>query len=135
MVQYTYSVDGFRWKGHNLQKQFWRYAKSSYLEDFYDELKKLDKIAQGSVESLLTYAPATWYRAFFTYSCKSDVIDNNMCGAFSGSILEVRYKHIVSLLEDVRVYVINRIYKKRKESNTYHTFISSSAVKCLEDNM
>lgn len=74
----------------------------------------MDKIGSGSVEDLLKYPPPTWTSAFFLFTCKSDVVDNNMCEAFNGKILEVRSKHIISMLEDIRVYIMNRITKKRE---------------------
>lgn len=44
---------------------------------------------------------------------KCEVIDNNMCEIFNGVMLEAMNKPIITLLEDIRRYVMSRIVVKR----------------------
>ncbi|KAK8715718.1 hypothetical protein V6N13_043046 [Hibiscus sabdariffa] len=42
------------------------------------------------------------------------MVDNNICEAFNSSILETRYKSIITMLEEIRVKLMTRIVDKRK---------------------
>lgn len=68
------------------------------------------------MKKLLENCPITgWCQAFFfsdVIKCK--VIDDNMCETFNGVILDSRSKPIISMLEDIRQYVITRIVVKRE---------------------
>ena len=44
---------------------------------------------------------------------KCDVEDNNMCEIFDGVLLEARNEPIISLAEDIRQNIMNRIVTKR----------------------
>ena len=44
---------------------------------------------------------------------KFDVIDNNMCGTFNGVMLEATHKPTISMLEDIRQYVMSRMVVKK----------------------
>lgn len=45
---------------------------------------------------------------------KSDMVDNNVSEAFNSSIVEARYKSIITMLEEIRLKVMTRIVDKRK---------------------
>ena len=67
-----------------------------------------------AVEELLEKWPIQgWCQAFFTSLIKCEVIDNNICEVFNGVILEARSKLVISMLEDIRQYVMTRIAVKR----------------------
>ena len=82
--------------------------------------KQLDRIRslKGGVkaaEELLERWPISgWSLAFFNGLIKCDVIDNNMCETFNGVILESRSKSIITMLEDVRQYVMIGMVVKRE---------------------
>ena len=54
-----------------------------------------------------------WCIAFFNNEVKCEVIDNNMCDTFNGVSLEARNKHVVTLLEGIRQYVMSRIVVRK----------------------
>ncbi|MBA0870574.1 hypothetical protein Goshw_014277 [Gossypium schwendimanii] len=57
------------------------------------------------------------YEVFWGTSCKSDIVDNNLCETFNLRILEARFKSIIKVLEDIRTKMMNRIVQKRKLCN------------------
>lgn len=67
-----------------------------------------------AVDELLEKWPIQgWCRAFFSEVIKCEVIDNNMYEVFNGVILDARRKPVISMLQDIRQYVITRIAVKR----------------------
>ena len=66
-------------------------------------------MAFGCVQDLLVYPPRTWCRAFISTAPMSDVIDNNMCESFNSIILDARVRHIVHILEKIRITMMNRL--------------------------
>lgn len=64
-------------------------------------------------ESLGNWPIEGWCQAYFSDVVKCEVIDNNMCEIFNGVMLEAMNKPIITLLEDIRRYVMSRIVVKR----------------------
>ncbi|KAL2920833.1 Type IV secretion system protein virB4, partial [Bienertia sinuspersici] len=54
-----------------------------------------------------------WVRAFFTTTPHCDCIDNNMNEVFNAYILSSRHKPIITMLEDIREGLMERLQKKR----------------------
>ncbi|KAK8583429.1 hypothetical protein V6N13_022135 [Hibiscus sabdariffa] len=65
-------------------------------------------------KDLKSKSPKHWTKAFFGCHSKCDMVDNNICEAFNSSILEARYKSIITMLEEIRVKLMTRIVDKRK---------------------
>ena len=63
---------------------------------------------------LLKTEPRYWSRAFFfnTFT-KCDMVDNNLSNFVNNWIAEARYKSILELFDDLRLQVMERVYKKR----------------------
>lgn len=74
-------------------------------------------VGQEAVKQLLENWPITgWCQASFL---KCDVIDNNMCETFNGVILDARSRSIITMLDDIRQYVMTRITVKREYVNKW----------------
>ncbi|MBA0732625.1 hypothetical protein Gogos_016701, partial [Gossypium gossypioides] len=48
-------------------------------------------------------------RSFLGTTCKSNLVDNNLCEAFNSSIVEARFKSIIRMLEDIGTKMMTRI--------------------------
>ncbi|MBA0576900.1 hypothetical protein Golob_027938, partial [Gossypium lobatum] len=46
--------------------------------------------------------PKIWTRTFGGTTCKSDLVDNNLCEAFNSSIAKARFKSIIRIFEDIK---------------------------------
>jgi len=55
------------------------------------------------------WAPAMWTRSHFKMDTQSDLQVSNMCEAFNRAILEYIDKHIITLLEGIKHYLVKRI--------------------------
>ena len=67
-----------------------------------------------AVEELLEKCPVnSWCQAFISDIVKCENVDNNMCETFNGMLLEAKSKPIISMLEEIRQYVMRRLVVKR----------------------
>lgn len=55
-----------------------------------------------------------WCRAFFRTNSKFDIHLNNMCESINSIILQARSKHILGMLESIRMYLTTRHELKRE---------------------
>ena len=86
------------------------------------------------MEDLLCYNKETWCRAYFKTDVSSDVCENNMCETFNSWILVPRFKSIISMLEEIRRKVMERISNMRAFAQTWISDISPMARHRLEQN-
>lgn len=75
----------------------------------------LDKLGKGCVQDMLEYPVEAWVKYFFPTHDKCDIVDNNISETFNGRILQVRCKPIITMLDEIRKHVINRL-RENKES-------------------
>ncbi|KAL2923333.1 Type IV secretion system protein virB4, partial [Bienertia sinuspersici] len=68
---------------------------------------------QTARQDLLKRNYKKWVRAYFTPQSKCDSIDNNMNKVFNTYILSSRHKPIITMLEDIRESLMERMHKKR----------------------
>ncbi|XP_050210068.1 uncharacterized protein LOC126660546 [Mercurialis annua] len=122
-----------KWGGGHLQKQFWICAWSTYEEEFIDNLKKIGETSKKAAEDLVWYPPHNWSRAFFSNRSKSMMVDNNITECFNSWIKEARYKPIVSMLEDIRIKVMERIASKKSQSSTWFNDWSPASMQKFHD--
>ncbi|KAK8661724.1 hypothetical protein V6N13_091320 [Hibiscus sabdariffa] len=124
-----------KWKGMNKKIQFWNCVRSTFVEDFDDQLKILEEMGATSTNDLLAIPPLHWSRAYFTGNSKCDVVDNNLAEAFNGWIVDARCHPIISMLEKIRKIVMQRLHVKRSWVNKWKTNIAPRAQQKLEKNM
>ncbi|XP_021744632.1 uncharacterized protein LOC110710615 [Chenopodium quinoa] len=88
-----------------------------FLELLADELGTVDghryTIISKAGQDFLKRNYKKWVRAYFTSQSTCDVIDNNMNEVFNAYILSSRHKPIITMLEDIRESLMERLHKKR----------------------
>lgn len=106
-----------------------RDTQALYLGRHFGRLLKVEHLKNGSMNTVRDLSedafkylmehenakPEYWCRAFFYASSTCANVDDNMCETFNGYILKARKKPLISMLEDIRVSLILRIIKQRKE--------------------
>lgn len=117
-----------------MKQCFWRIAKSTTVRRFEDNLKILADKKQKAVEDILKVPPKKWCRAFFNTDSRIDLVDNNMCEAFNGTLLEARKKSIISLFEHIKRDMMVRIVRKRQECSKWRGNIGPNIWKIIGKN-
>ncbi|XP_071917173.1 uncharacterized protein [Coffea arabica] len=63
--------------------------------------------------------PRHWCKAYFPTHVKSDMIVNNLCESFNAHIKDARDQPIITMLELIREYLIDRIQRRRAAMEKY----------------
>ncbi|XP_019255044.1 PREDICTED: uncharacterized protein LOC109233618 [Nicotiana attenuata] len=123
-----------KWKGEERRKKFWACARASfeaYLKAKIDELAELGD--SKIIEDLLRYPKQCWCRAFFKDWSKCDSVENNMCETFNSWILSARHKSIITMLEEIKVKVIERMITMREFATRCISDVSLMAMGYIEE--
>nr|XP_025657492.1 uncharacterized protein LOC112754119 [Arachis hypogaea] len=91
----------------------WRAAKCTYLAAWEKELMEIRAISEGAYRHLIGIRPKYWTKSRFEFYPKCDALVNNMCESFNSAIVESREKPILTMLEDIRVYLMKRWAENR----------------------
>ncbi|KAE8726154.1 hypothetical protein F3Y22_tig00007387pilonHSYRG00016 [Hibiscus syriacus] len=101
------------------QFAFWKIVKSTTEREWEENKDALSKIDSILATELFSKKEKIWIKAFQMMHAKSDIMDNNLCEAFNSSIVDARYKSIITMLEEIRVEIMTRIVEKRKFLTTW----------------
>nr|XP_009765444.1 PREDICTED: uncharacterized protein LOC104216991 [Nicotiana sylvestris] len=123
-----------KWRGIERRNCFWRCTRSTYEWELKKNLNDMKKLGTKIVDKLLYYNIERWSKVYFNTFCKSDSVDNNMAEYFNAWILAARQKTIVTILEEIRMKMMNIIGQLRQFGNTWITYFSLMAMKVLEEN-
>ena len=121
-----------------LQLNFWNVAKPTSIPEMQNQLQSMKNLNGGekAVEELLGFWPIEgWCQAYFSDVVQCEVIDNNMCETFNGVMLEARNKPIITLLEDIRRYVMHRIVVKRAYAEKWRGNYGPNIVEKIENEV
>lgn len=88
-------------KGGNLRMLFWQIAKSSTMEEMNKNFERLKAIDKAAYEDLKKRGIEHRCMAYFNTDCKVPNVDNNLAEAWNWSLVPVRGKPIIYMLEDM----------------------------------
>lgn len=94
------------------------------------EIKELDR---GAFDYLMKRDPKCYCRAFQVEVVFCDAIENGISESFNAEIVEARHKPIIAMLEDIRVYVMQRLYYQRTKGESWDLTICPSIRKKIAD--
>jgi hypothetical protein len=118
-VRHLYNNFRKRFPGKKLKQLMWRAAKATYRNAFEREMKAIKDISVEAFNYLCEIEPRHWTRAMFKGDSKCDTLVNNISEAFNAVIVVPRSKPVVSMLEDIRVYVMERWQLNREKIAKY----------------
>ncbi|OMO70149.1 Transposase, MuDR, plant [Corchorus olitorius] len=134
-ARHIYARWGKKFPKDELKYQFWKCAKITNEHEFnkeMDVLKSMDATAHNYL--IKQWDVRHWSLAFASDFSKCDVIDNNMCETFNGVIVEARENPIITMLEEIRLYVMRRIVKNRQQALDWKTEYGPRILAKLEKN-
>ncbi|CAI9265896.1 unnamed protein product [Lactuca saligna] len=106
----------------NLQKRFtgaiyhtlfWRASKATTEHAFKVVMKEIETLNPEAHQYLMEKDPKTWSRAFFQTGRCCDVVENGFSESFNAVIVDARKKPIITMLEEIRLYMMDRIYNMK----------------------
>ncbi|XP_056694728.1 uncharacterized protein [Spinacia oleracea] len=102
------------YKGDEFKLVFWKVAKAYNMADYNEALDELTTLSEDAATAFKSYNPKVFCRAYLNSSIKTDAITNNMAETFNGYIINARTKHLIYMLEDIRVALMQRLVCKKK---------------------
>uniref|UniRef100_A0A803PQG0 SWIM-type domain-containing protein n=1 Tax=Cannabis sativa TaxID=3483 RepID=A0A803PQG0_CANSA len=123
-------------KDKTLKDLLWKAAREPTIRRFEGAMEEIKKISNEAYEWLMAAGPSQWSRSHFRTHPKCDILLNNMCEGFNGtrSILVARERPIFSMLERIRMYLMQRMTKHRQSVLMWDSNISPKAVQIIEKN-
>ncbi|GKC74180.1 calcium/proton exchanger, partial [Tanacetum coccineum] len=91
-----------------------------------------DYIDQKAYDYLIQRNPNSWSRAFFEIDKRCATFDNGLSKSFNRAILGPRHKPIVTMLEEIRLYIMQRLVSMNKIAFNLEDNITPSIRKRLE---
>ncbi|XP_027156674.1 uncharacterized protein LOC113757758 [Coffea eugenioides] len=119
-VQHMYRNFKKKHPGLGLKDRLWHIASTTTVEHFnqaLDDLKTYDKEAHAWVKK--GPHPRHWCKAFFSKHTQCDMLVNNLCESFNAHILKARDQPIISMMEAIREYLMEKIQKRRAAMKKY----------------
>ncbi|XP_072074354.1 uncharacterized protein [Arachis hypogaea] len=102
-----------------IREVVWDYARCTTIPEFKEQMEKFKGINQGAWEYFSKFEPATWVKAYFSHGPKVDNLTNNMCEVFNSKMVNYRSKHILTMCEEIRCYLMRRMVKHKKLLSDY----------------
>lgn len=118
-VRHLYSNFRKRFPGKKLKELMWKAAKATYENAFIDVMKEIKEIGQPAYDYLMLIPTKHWCKWKFSGNSQCDTMVNNMSEAFNSTIVIPRQKPIVTMCEDIRVYLMEKWETNRKKIERY----------------
>ncbi|XP_052726188.1 uncharacterized protein LOC128194667 [Vigna angularis] len=118
-VRHLYSNFRKKFPGKNLKRLMWRAATATHPQQWETEMRNIRDINLDAFKYLLAIPPRFWSRSRFTSRSQCDTLVNNMCESFNSVLVDSRSKPIISMLEDIRVYIMKRWAANRTKITSY----------------
>ncbi|GJX88441.1 hypothetical protein Tco_0340455 [Tanacetum coccineum] len=94
-----------------------------------DQIKQLD---EGAYDYLIQRNPNSWSRAFFEMERRCAAFENGISESFNRAIMIPRHKPIITVLEEIRLYIMQRLVAMNKVALSLEDRITPSIRKRLE---
>ncbi|XP_052621668.1 uncharacterized protein LOC111893335 [Lactuca sativa] len=122
-----------RFTGQHFRKLFWRAVRASTEQKFKHVMEKIKSLDTQAYEYLIDRDPTTWSKAFFKEGRDCDAVENGVSESFNSAIRHARRKPIITMLEEIRIFVMERIYSQRVEGIEWDLNICPSIRKRIQD--
>ncbi|CAI9304183.1 unnamed protein product [Lactuca saligna] len=121
-----------RFTGQQYIKLFWRAVRASTVEKFRGVMENIKSIDTHAYDYLIDRDPTTWSKAFFQEGRDCDAVENGVSESFNSAIRHARRRPIITMLEEIRLFVMERIYTQRVEGMEWDLLICPTIRKRIE---
>ncbi|XP_025692404.1 uncharacterized protein [Arachis hypogaea] len=108
-----------KYKDTQLKNVVWACVKSSTVAEFNDNMQRLKRINEDAWAYLAKLDPGCWTKSKFSHYPKLDNITNNMTEVWNAKIVHYRGKPILTMLEELRCYIMRRMAQHKKALSMY----------------
>ena len=111
---------------------FWGAATATIEEDFKSKMQEIKETDEEAYAFLMEKEPATWCKAFFQTHTKCASFENGISESFNGKIVSARGKPLITMLEDIRVYIMQRMWHMSEKAAACDDLLTPSIRKHME---
>ena len=121
-----------KYTGLEYRTLFWKAAKATYPTRFEKVMQQIQAISKDAHKYLMDRHPETWSRAYFNTDRACDAVENGISECFNALIVDSRRKPIINMLEDIRVFCMERMQKMREKHEKWTDTYCPNIKKKLE---
>ncbi|GKA60182.1 MAK10-like protein [Tanacetum coccineum] len=96
------------------QRLFWAATSCTLQQQFELIMDKIRQIDQTANDYLFQRNPNSWSRALFEMDRRYVTFENGISESFNRAILGPRHKPIITILEEIRLYIMQRLVAMNK---------------------
>ncbi|XP_030525043.2 uncharacterized protein LOC115737179 [Rhodamnia argentea] len=122
-LRHLYENFRLRHKGMELKRLVWKATMATRVCDFNLAMEELKAVNEKAHDWLSQRPPVQWSKSHFGTSSKCDASLNNRCESFNKSIIDAGDKPIITLVEAIRVQLMERIHKQKDGLANYNGVI------------
>ena len=102
------------------------------MHEFQKYMNNIRNLNSKAGEYLDKLPPSSWTRAAISTYPKNDTLVNNMCEQFNSKIVNYRGKPIITMIEEIKCYIMRKMNDNRKIATRYQGLITPRAKDRLE---
>ncbi|XP_024960452.1 uncharacterized protein LOC112501046 isoform X1 [Cynara cardunculus var. scolymus] len=105
-----------KYTGIHFRSLFWDASKSRTPQEFEGIMQEIISLSLHAYEHLMERQPSTWSRAFFKIDTSCDAVENGASECFNSLIVSSRRKPIITMLEEIRTLVMERMVRMNNKA-------------------
>ncbi|XP_023760232.1 uncharacterized protein LOC111908649 [Lactuca sativa] len=118
-----------RFNGEIYKTLFWQAAKSTTDQEFKNNMEKMKKLNNDAYDDLMKRNPKTWCRAYFETDRACEAVENGISESFNSAIIGARGKPLITMLEEIRLHVMERFDAMIRNTNSWKTIVAPNIIK------
>ncbi|XP_014490739.1 uncharacterized protein LOC106753445 [Vigna radiata var. radiata] len=134
-VRHLYSNFRKKFPGIILRQLLWMAAAASHPQAWESVMRQIKDVNEDAFKHLISIAPRFWSRSRFLGRPSCDTVVNNISEAFNSVIVDARGKPIITMLEDIRSYLMKRWASNRQKITKYEGSICPKIQKRLHKEL
>ncbi|CAI9286313.1 unnamed protein product [Lactuca saligna] len=96
--------------GEKFVNKFWSACNATIEQSFKEIVKDIELLSPEASNHLIEKDPRTWSRAYYQVGRCCSSVENGGCESFNAVIVEARKKPIITMLEELRMYMMNKLF-------------------------
>ncbi|XP_021757464.1 uncharacterized protein LOC110722504 [Chenopodium quinoa] len=120
-VRHIWANFKLKFTGATFKELFWSAAKANTFFEYEIVMESIKFLDEASYEYLVSIPPKHWCRHAFPPTAKSNMLLNNMCETFNAVIKPARDKPILTQMEWMRRYIMNRNNEKWEDAKNINS--------------
>ncbi|XP_042753314.1 uncharacterized protein LOC122195466 [Lactuca sativa] len=121
------------YSGVQFRNMFWAAAKSTTEGDFKINMDRIKTLSEGAYDHLMAREPNTWCMTFFGSGLACECVENGIAECFNAVIVDARKKPLLAMLEEIRLYMMERFYNLREEAHKLEGNVCEAALLKMEE--